>query len=972
LPKEPTETHSPALDSRWLWPAVILVLLGLFASDAVAAQNIVLLSYIWIPVLLAATFATPRQVALLASAALLLGVAAGFPAARDHYASWGYPLKLISLTVVSAVAVVIAWQRQTRDRLRRAEHDQLARREKELLLVSERWQIAAESADIGIYDRDCRTDSVFYSPGYLRTLGYEPGEWEGREDEWTARLHPEDRERVLAADAAVRKMQSEQFALEYRLRHKDGSWRWILDRGRVVERDSTGSPLRQVGTQLDITARREAEEILRRHVEQMTAGEEMLGTILEQTGVHVFMQDEEGRFLYANPALQRHLGRPIEKILGRTAREFLPNEVASRIEEFDREVLRTGTPLQAEELVPGADGRAQLFLVEKVRLRRPGQPDRLVGLRTDITERKRAETEWEELRELRRRVLVELTESIPVGTYVVVPGDDGVPRFEFVSKRLLEMLRLSEEAVKDDAMAAYRLVHPDDYPQFLRTTREAFASRSNFYWEGRLIVEGLTRWMVIESVPRELPSGKTAWNSVVTDVTASRQAEESLRHSEHRLAELNSQLVVAQEQLVMDKIQLRATLDSLLDPHLMMQPVREDRTRIVDFVLTDANPAACAHHQAARKDMIGRKLHELFPPSGAEARLHLFRQVMESGQPLILNDFVYPGDSAGAEQRFDVRAVRVGDALSYTWRDVTNRYLAARKVAASEEHYRLLADNSSDVVIHIRGESILWASPSLKTTLGYAPAEWIGRDFTEFLDPASRADLAASFASLNEGLPTVIRGRVRAKNGAWHWMENHVVRYIGGDGRPDGLVCSCRLIDDQVAAEVELERRARTDELTSLLSRGEVIERIRAMESLTPRTGTAVAILFCDLDMFKSVNDTYGHQVGDEVLKATADRIRASLRTSDDLAARFGGDEMLVVLNGVQSLDNAVLIAEKLRLRLALPLMVADHQIEVTMSIGVTLAESGENVDSIIARADRALYAAKQEGRNQVIPIAAS
>ncbi len=969
MPQETTENSSPAFDSRWLWPAVILVLLGLFAADAVAAQNIVLLSYIWIPVLLAATFATPRQVALLASAALLLGVAAGFPAARDYYASWGYPLKLISLTVVSAVAVVIAWQRQAGDRLRRAERDHLARREKELLLVSERWQIAAESADLGIYDRDCRTDSVFYSPGYLRTLGYEPGEWAGREDEWTARLHPEDRERVLAADEAVRKMQSEQFALEYRLRHKDGSWRWILDRGRVVERDPTGAPLRQVGTQLDITARKEAEEILRRHVEQMAAGEETLGTILEQTGVHVFMQDEEGRFLYANPALQQHLGRPIEKILGRTARELLPGEAASRIEEFDREVLRTGTPLQSEELVPGADGRARLFLVEKVRLRRPGQPDRLVGLRTDITERKRAETEWEELRELRRRVLVELTDSIPVGTYVVVPGEKGVPQFEFVSKRLLEMLRLSEEAVKDDAMAAYRLVHPDDYPQFLRTTMEAFAARSNFYWEGRLIIEGRTRWMVIESVPRELPNGKTAWNSVVTDVTANRLAEESLRHSEHRLAELNSQLVVAQEQLVMDKIQLRATLDSLLDPHVIMQPVREDRHRIVDFALADANPAACAHHQSTRKELVGRKLRDLFPAAAAEARLDLYRQVMETGQPLILNDFVYLGESAGSEHRYDVRAVRVGDAISYTWRDVTNRYLAARKVAASEEHYRLLADNSSDVVVHIRGQTILWASPSLKTTLGYAPAEWIGRDFTEFLDRPSRERFGASVAPVNEGQPAVTRGRVRAKDGAWHWMENHLVRYIGGDGQPDGLVCSCRLIDEQVAAEKELERRARTDELTSLLSRGEVLERIKSMEGQTPRTGTAVAILFCDLDMFKSVNDTHGHQVGDEVLKTTADRVRASLRTTDDLAARFGGDEMLVVLNGVQSLENALMIAEKLRQEAARPITISGTQIEVTMSIGVTLAQPGEGVDSIIARADGALYVAKQKGRNQVIPI---
>jgi diguanylate cyclase (GGDEF)-like protein len=123
------------------------------------------------------------------------------------------------------------------------------------------------------------------------------------------------------------------------------------------------------------------------------------------------------------------------------------------------------------------------------------------------------------------------------------------------------------------------------------------------------------------------------------------------------------------------------------------------------------------------------------------------------------------------------------------------------------------------------------------------------------------------------------------------------------------------------------------------------------------------------LDKFKLVNDAYGHAAGDEVLRVMADRIRACLRSTDDLGARVGGDELLVVLHGVQDLENAVTIAEKLRLSAAEPIPIPGGTIRTTISIGVTLARPGEKTEALIARADEAMYRAKEHGRNQVIPI---
>ena len=134
------------------------------------------------------------------------------------------------------------------------------------------------------------------------------------------------------------------------------------------------------------------------------------------------------------------------------------------------------------------------------------------------------------------------------------------------------------------------------------------------------------------------------------------------------------------------------------------------------------------------------------------------------------------------------------------------------------------------------------------------------------------------------------------------------------------------------------------------------------------------AVLWCDIDRFKNVNDTNGHATGDQVLQKLAGRIRSSLRSSDDLAARMGGDELMVVLHGVRTLQDATDIAEKIRRFAAEPIETAAGPITITLSIGVTLAGPAEAADTVLARADSAMYQAKAAGRNRVVavPVAAS
>ena len=429
-------------------------------------------------------------------------------------------------------------------------------------------------------------------------------------------------------------------------------------------------------------------------------------------------------------------------------------------------------------------------------------------------------------------------------------------------------------------------------------------------------------------------------------------------------------MVQARTALELERARLRATLDSLLDPHVMLETVRDDQGHIIDFLYTDANEAACEYNHLDRTQLVGRRVLELLPVHTSTGLLDMYRQALESDQPLVLNDFVYPHEILAEERRYDIRAVRVGDALSFTWRDVTDRYQMARQLAASEEHYRLLTENSYDTAIRVGDDgTVLWVSPSLQALLGWEPAEWIGQPMTRFVAPASAESLQANLGRVVAGEPVIARYEMLAKDGRDHWAEIRAMPYFDAQGHRHGITAAFHLIDEQVVMEQQLERRARTDELTSLLNRKEVFERLEALGGRHPRTGHSIAVLFCDIDKFKTINDTHGHAAGDEVLRVMADRIRHCLRSTDDLGARVGGDELLVVLHGVQDLDNAVAIAEKLRLSAAEPITISGSTVRATVSIGVTLIAPGETTSSLVARSDEAMYHAKEAGRNQVVAI---
>jgi diguanylate cyclase (GGDEF)-like protein/PAS domain S-box-containing protein len=287
---------------------------------------------------------------------------------------------------------------------------------------------------------------------------------------------------------------------------------------------------------------------------------------------------------------------------------------------------------------------------------------------------------------------------------------------------------------------------------------------------------------------------------------------------------------------------------------------------------------------------------------------------------------------------------------------------------AAEPSFRLIAENAPDVVALVLGGRITWVSPSVVDVLGWKPHEWVGTDPGDYVHPDDapvRAAAREAAGGSDRGVTTL---RVVSKDGTYHWMEASTRPFLDEHGHQQGLITAMRQIDDDVARQDLLRQRAERDDLTGLLNRHETIDRLTATLDHPPRTGHRLAVAFCDIDEFKTVNDTHGHATGDEALRVLAWRLRDVVREGD-VVARFGGDEFLVVLDGVRDLDDAASVAEKIREQATEPIPIIGATVTVTMSIGITIAAPGEDVDTVIQRADHAMYDAKRLGRNQVIPI---
>jgi diguanylate cyclase (GGDEF)-like protein/PAS domain S-box-containing protein len=297
-----------------------------------------------------------------------------------------------------------------------------------------------------------------------------------------------------------------------------------------------------------------------------------------------------------------------------------------------------------------------------------------------------------------------------------------------------------------------------------------------------------------------------------------------------------------------------------------------------------------------------------------------------------------------------------------TLSDITARRRAEEQLKLAFEAIKCSGEG---ILVTDAQRRILSVNPAFESVTGFAARELIGK--TPDVVAAERCD-EHFYSAMNEVLESSghWQGEVwnQRKDGKVYpeWLGVSAVR--GDDGRAKNYVYIYSDMTERKDTQRRIEFLAHHDPLTGLPNRLLLRDRVEQARTLAGRLQSRVALLFLDLDHFKTINDSLGHPVGDDLLKAVVERLKHCVRESDTIS-RQGGDEFIILLNDVRDSDAVARVADKIQQRMAEPFVLGNHSLSSTFSIGIALyPDDGEDFDSLLQKADTAMYHAKESGRN--------
>jgi diguanylate cyclase (GGDEF)-like protein/PAS domain S-box-containing protein len=299
---------------------------------------------------------------------------------------------------------------------------------------------------------------------------------------------------------------------------------------------------------------------------------------------------------------------------------------------------------------------------------------------------------------------------------------------------------------------------------------------------------------------------------------------------------------------------------------------------------------------------------------------------------------------------------------------------ALEALRETEQRYRLLVENIGDV-IWIRDMSLrfTYLSPSVSKMTGYRPEEAMALPLEKAYTPESLEQAIKIFQEelALEAAQTHDFARTRkmeleglGKDGSRIWTESIMTFIRDPQGLPVGILGISRDITERKQHEEAIRQLAFYDTLTGLPNRRLLYDRFSQAREQAQRNQKGLGLLLLDLDRFKEVNDTFGHPLGDRLLKSVALRLMSLLRGIDTIA-RLGGDEFLVLIPELGGLEDVATVAQKILGAFESPFPVEEQMISITGSLGVAMfPQDGQEIDELMKKADTAMYRAKDKGRD--------
>ncbi len=433
------------------------------------------------------------------------------------------------------------------------------------------------------------------------------------------------------------------------------------------------------------------------------------------------------------------------------------------------------------------------------------------------------------------------------------------------------------------------------------------------------------------------------YQSVGRDVTERREVEDALRSSQRLLA---------------------GVLQSSLDGVMAFVAVRDPDGSIADFEWVLANPVSEQIVGCPEDELLGKKLLTEMPGMEEEGLFEAFERVVETERPFE-GEVYYEHEGISAWLRLTV--VKLGDGFVMSFVDVSERKEAER---ASRRGQDTLAE--AERMAHLgswewdlRTDVVTW-SDEVYRIYGLQPEVSVP-SMVMLLEAVHPEDedvvVRAQDQAFHEHQPYDIEHRVVRPDGHVRIVQSRAKVVRSDDGAPSRMIGTVYDVTERKALEERLRHQAFHDSLTGLPNRNLLMDRLRTILGRTERRhASKAAVYFVDLDDFKVVNESLGHEAGDELLIKVAERLRRGLRLEDTLA-RFGGDEFVILVEEVATTQEAARIAARLVEQLREPYYVRRRQLYVAASVGVAVGDADTNSPQDLLRdGNTAMYAAKREG----------
>jgi PAS domain S-box-containing protein len=690
------------------------------------------------------------------------------------HAAWrrqsGLYLAAYVALVTLAGGAVLAQQRRRREQAQRD-----AEAERQRATDAERLALALAGADLALWDARLPSGETMVNQRWFTMLGHAEGEFDPRSSNWVERLHPDDRDAVLAAQQAHIDGVTPAYEATYRLRHKSGAWVWVLDRGRVVERDADGTARRMVGTHMDISERMQAQEAVRR-------SEQSLAITLNSIGDAVIATDPGGRVTRMNPAAERLTGWPLAEALG------LPLRQVFRIYN-----ARTREPVQDPVALVLARGEIVGLANDTVLIARGGGEHQIADSAAPIRSHSGSEVlgvvlvfsdvteQYRTLQALRDREhqLAAITQALPGPVSRV----DLEGRYLFANPVYERWFGLAPGAVLGRTQR--EVLGEQRWPSVEPHVRRAMAGETVVYESP--LHSAADGWLqvLVTLVPDRDESGAVCGHfTIVTDITGLKRAEDELRRSEARLRMAGRVARMGGWQL--DPAGPRI---SLTDESLALLGLDSASARL-DF------EAAMA----------------LVDGGDRERTRQLLQACLDTGAAFDTEIEVHTGDGHRRGLRVLGEAARDGGGrvvgLQGAIQDITEARQAQQQLRLLEACVARLNDVvliTEATPLHEPGPRIVFANPAFERLSGWSRDEVLGRSPRMLQGPMTdRAELERIGAALTAGQAVHAELINYSRLGEAYWIDLVVVPLPDASGQLTHFVAVQRDITERKHAEARL------------------------------------------------------------------------------------------------------------------------------------------------------------------------